>query len=184
VDDDFQTEEELAAHFGPEGPVLPVAEWLRCLLERDDLEAAWPLTTHNFRLVMAQAFLWANRAHPGVAGHDLDDAASELAGLSFDHDLWSSFEHTQLVEFHGAFDQFFSAHYGVASRPRPVAIGYEIVKFVKTEDDQPLVVTEPTFVEAHVFLMQSTGEGWLVAGQGVDTPPEPGWPPTPGHASF
>jgi len=32
--------------------------------------------------------------------------------------------------------------------------------------------------------MRSTPDGWLVAGQGVESPPEPGWPPTPGHATY
>ena len=183
MDDDFQSAEELAAHYGPEGPVVAASSWLREVL-KDNLIAAWTKTDPNLRLVLAQAFLWANRHHPAVLGYDLDEAAESLAGLTFDHDLWPEFETTQLREFHAAFDDFFSGPYGVASRPRPVGTGMEIVKFVQTPSDQPTVVTEPTAVVGHTFLLRATSGGWLMAGQGVDTPPEPGWPPTSGHPTY
>lgn len=182
-DDAFQSEEELAAHYGPDGPVAAALQWLDAIFH-DDLRAAWAKTEPNLRLVLAQAFLWANRTHPHTSGYDLDEGAAALAGLSFDHDLWPSFEATQLREFHEAFDAFFSEPYGAASRPRPVGLDFEIVKFVRTESDEPEFVVGPTLVEAQVFLLRATSDGWLVAGQGVDAPPEPGWPPTPGHPTF
>lgn len=55
------------------------------------------------------------------------------------------------------------------------------MKFIATESDEIAVYTEPMLVFGFVFLMRSAPEGWLLAGVGVDTPPEPGWPPKPGH---
>jgi len=183
VDEDFQNEEELASHYGPDGPVVAALAWLHFVLG-DDLKAAWAKTDPNFRLVLAQAFLWANRAHPVVIGHDLEKTAQALASLAFNHDLWLSFEETQLADFHKAFDDFFAGNFGAGSRPRPVGLDLEIVKFVRTESDAPMLFTEPTMVRAHVLLLHATSNEWLVAGRGVDTPPVPGWPPTPGHPSY
>ena len=182
-DDDFQTIDEIASHVGPEGSVAAAREWLE-RISVDDLHGVWTRTDPNLRLVFAQAFLWANRTHPSVVGLDLDETAEALASLRFDHDLWPSFGATQLGEFHSVFDDFFSGGYGVASRPRPVGVDLEIVKFVKSDSDEMTWVTEPTLVEAHIFLLRWTRDGWMVAGQGVDSPPEPGWPPTPGHPTM
>src|SRR5438552_969394 len=144
MDEDFQTEAELAAHYGPDGPVAGALAWLEAIFN-DDLLAAWRVTDPNLRLVLAQAFLWANREHPHTAGYDLGETARTLASLDADHDLWPSFVQTQLREFHEAFDEFFSVPYGAGSRPRPVGIDYEIVKFVHTERDEPAIISEPTF---------------------------------------
>jgi hypothetical protein len=145
---------------------------------------AWPKTDPNLRLCLAQAFLWANRHHVTVSAYEPEETATALAGVTFDHDLWEAFAETQLQELYDAWAEFFSGHYGVASRPRPVGIDYELVKFVQLEGDAPVVITEPTFVQAQVFLMHQVDGAWLVAGFGVDTPPEPGWPSTPGHPTF
>jgi hypothetical protein len=184
MDADFQSEEEIAAHYGPEGPVMAAAEWLRCVLERNDLAEAWPLTDPNLRLVLTQEFLWANREHEALAGYDLTDTATSLASCDFEHELWPAFQESQVREFHEAWDEFFSGYYAVASRPRPVGVDYELVKYVETESDEPMWVTEPTLVVAQVYLMRATEGGWLMAGFGVDTPPTPGWPPTPGERAI
>lgn len=181
MDSDFQSEEELNAHYGPDGPVMAAAEWLRCILERNDLAEAWPRTDPNLRLVLAQSFLWANRGHEAVVGYDLDEAAASLASCGFDHELWPAFEATQVRESHDNWDGFFAGHYGVASRPRPVGVDYEIVKYVETESDEPALVMEPTQVIALVFLLRSSPDGWLMAGLREETPPVPGWPPTRGR---
>jgi hypothetical protein len=85
---DEQSLPELASHYGPRGPVAAANEWISLVLS-GNLRAAWPKTDATLRLVLAQAWLWANRERPDVEPFDLDDGAQSLAGLTFDHDLWS-----------------------------------------------------------------------------------------------
>ncbi len=47
-----------------------------------------------FRLVLVQAWLWANRSNPDISHLDLDEAAASLSDLSFSHGLWEDFEAT------------------------------------------------------------------------------------------
>ncbi len=73
--DDFsQGPEELQAHYGPDGPVAAAVAWLEIVIS-SDLMDVWPRTDPQLRLVLAQAWLWANRDHPDVAPYDRDEAA-------------------------------------------------------------------------------------------------------------
>jgi hypothetical protein len=168
---------QLDSHYGPEGPVVAALAWVQHILA-SDLSAAWKITDPNYRIVFAQGFIWANRAHPLLAGEDRDDLAASLAALSFDHRLWPSFADKTISEIQEVFRDFFEHPYGAASAPRPVALDYELVKFVATESfDEPEIISGPTFRRGQVFLMRSPTDGWLVSGLDIHEPPEPGWPP-------
>jgi hypothetical protein len=170
-----QNLDELAAHYGPRGPVAAANEWMTLVLS-GNLRAVWPRTDATLRLALAQAWLWANREHPDVASYDLDDVARSLAGLTFDHDLWAAFEETQTREFRDAWPDFNHDDWGAASRPRPVPPDCEIVFYMRT-GGEALTVTQETLVENPIILlMRSTPDGWLVRGFS-DQQPKPGWPP-------
>jgi hypothetical protein len=170
-----QRDQELAAHFGPDGPVAAAGTWLALVLA-GNLREAWPKTDPNLRVVLAQAWLWANREHPEVTPYERDDAAASLAGLTFDHDLWLPFEETQLGEIRGWAGDFNLKDWGAASHPRLVPPDRELVMFIRT-GGEVLTFEEPTFVEgALTMLMRHAPSGWLVAGFS-DEAPEPGWPP-------
>jgi hypothetical protein len=156
VDDEPQSQDELAAHFGEAGPVAAAERWIR-LIQRGDLKGAWPHTDPSFRLVLVQLWLWANRDHPRIAFHDRDEAATALAGVTFEHDLWPEFESTQLEEFEAAWDDFNLEEWGAASRPRPVPPDCELVLFVDT-GGKVMMVDRPTLVRAHGFLMRWEAE--------------------------
>lgn len=172
---DEQSIEEMGAHFGPEGPVSAANDWMELALS-GSLRQAWPRTDEALRLVLAQAWLWANQDHPAVSPYDLEEAARSLAGLSFDHELWDAFAETQTTEFHDTWPDFNHEDWGAASRPRPVPPDCEIVLYMRT-GGQPLRIERETLVEGAItILMRATSDGWLVRGFS-DQPPQPGWPP-------
>ena len=172
---DQQTPGELEAHLGPGGPVVVVADWIGAVFGDLDLRVAWRLMDPSYRLALAQAWLWANRAHPSHRGIDLDEAAAGISAAESRHPLWPPFEDSQMKEFlelEITFDGW-----GFASRPRPVAPDYELVKFLHTGTADEVFVTEPTQMMGHLFLMHHVAGRWQMAGFG-SSPLEPGWPPT------
>jgi hypothetical protein len=166
----------MLAHYGPGGPVEAIHRWSDLVLVDGNLRAAWPLMDERLRLVTVQAWLWANRAHPAVTPFDRDEVADSLAGLAFDHELWPTFEQTQLDEFRDEWRDFNHSDWGAASRPRPIAPDLELVLFIRT-GGEALMVETPTEMPALPFLMRSTPTGWLIAAFS-DQLPEPGWPPS------
>jgi hypothetical protein len=189
AEDDYepQTPEELEAHFGPSGPVEAARRWLTSVLEVEDLSGVWPETDSNLRLVMTQAWAWANRGHPWLAGQDAEQIGKDLASEEGPrHRLWRFFEETQISEFkHGWPPGFAVDTWGVASRPRPTVLDHELVLFVDpaevNDPNEVHVWDEATLVHAIGVLLRRTQEGWLVAGFDTDAaagPPMATWPPS------
>jgi hypothetical protein len=175
-DEEHQSQEELDAHYGPDGPVYAATRWIE-LVQNGELERAWPLTDARLRLVLVQAWLWANRSHPFVKDLDLDETARALAERAPIHPLWYRFLESQEDEFEEKWSDFDLDYWGAGSRPRIVAPELELLIYVKTEGE-PIVFEEATLVDnARQFLMRSTPEGWLVASL-ENVLPKPGWPPT------
>jgi hypothetical protein len=175
----FQSQEELEAHYGPGGPVVVAQEWLRLVVCEQDLLSAWELTDPNFRLVMTQAWTWANKDHPFLDGLDAETVAKELAEQGGAHPLWGYFEQTQLAEIDEGWD-YEPETWGAASRPRPTAPDHELVIFMDT-GGEAVVIPEPTLVEAIGVVLRSTPTGWLVVGTGTapdEGPRVPRWPPS------
>lgn len=171
---DEQTPEELAAHFAPGGPARVVDDWIRAVFLAGDMAAAWRLMDPIFRLVVAQAWLWANRTDLSVREASLEETASALSEVDSTHPLWPSFAATELDEFRELELDFES--WGFASRPRPVAPDYELVYLVRTGSTETVIIAEPTPVRIHPFLVHHAAGRWWMAGFGP-APMEPGWPP-------
>ena len=173
--DDWQSPEEIEAHLGPGGPVAAASHWMTLAAITGDVRAAWPLTDPTFRLVLGQAWIWANREHPIVVGHDFDVAAASIASLDFDHALWDQFAATQAREFTWKHQGFSLETWGVLSRPRLVPPDCELVLYAET-GGEVITLTERTDVIAVQLLMRTTDEGWLTAGFSEHRL-QPGWPP-------
>jgi hypothetical protein len=174
-DDEWQSEEELEAHYGPSGPVAAAVDFLALIAERD-LRAAWPKIDPNLRLCLTQAWLYANRSHPVVANYDGEQVAGALADLSFDHELWLPFEETQLRELREWMGDFHPSTWGAASRPRPIGADTELVKFFPTGGEVLLIETPTLLENGLALLMRRTPDGWLFAATSA-VEPTPGWPP-------
>jgi hypothetical protein len=180
VDDEPQSQEELDAHYGPSGPVEAARRWLVRVLEDHDLAGAWPSTDAKLRLMMTQAWTWANRSGLRLAPEDARRLGEELAGeRGPDHLLWSSFADTQIREFQETWGDFDPDTWSVASRPRPTIFDHELVLFTDTAG-AVMTFEEPTLIFAIGVVLRRTDSGWLVADFNPDpdaAPRSPQWPP-------
>lgn len=179
----FQTREELEAHYGPAGPVVAgrafieaiTADGERAIGDLGAFRDAWALLDDNHRLCRAQAWLWNNREAADIAGHDLEELAAALMPTDTSHPLWHAFAFTELNQILEVWGDYDLDKLGAVSRPRPIGPDLEIVIFL--ENDEPMVMTEMTLVQPFaVFIMRSTSDGWRVAAY-QDRLPIPGWPP-------
>lgn len=169
---------EMAAHYGPGGPVEPQMRWVDAV-KAGKWDEAWKLMDMELRLVRAQGFLWNNRSHPLVSGQDLDALAAELCRDEPEHILWPGFAETELSLFAEAWADWDLSEWGVASNPRPVDLDYELVLWIRSDGEAVQYETD-TFVppqDAKYFLMHRTDDGWKVAAIGTSRH-EPGWPPS------
>lgn len=171
-DEDMQTPAELAAHYGPGSPTEAAFRWAKAI-EDGDLGAAWPYTDENLRLVIAQNWVWRHRAGEELAACDIEDVVRRLASDPLADPLWSHFAADQLHELRS--DGFDLGTWGAASRPRPIAVDYEVVIFVESGADV-VQFEEPARLPAFRMLMHATPQGWKVAGFG-ERPAVASWPP-------
>lgn len=162
-----QSEAELQAHFGAEGPVVAATAWLEAVLGARDYAAAWRLTDPEYRASRARDWVLANASDPTIAGRDLNAIAAQLAEVDSRSSLWSAFAQTELEQFAAAWPHVDLDAWGWASRPRPYAPEFEVVLFIPTEAEVTQV-KEATLVSGLQLLMHHTPGGWLMAGQ-----PEP-----------
>jgi hypothetical protein len=171
-----QGEEELAAHYGPEGPVRAASQWLDLVLS-GRLPDAWQNTDPELRLVLAQAWLWANRERLNVKAYDREEAASALAGLTFEHDLWPAYEETQVQEAREKWGES-TTRIGALRVARVSSRQTVSWCFSRLRGGEILTLDGPTLLDNVIpVLMRSMPEGWLVAGFS-DQRPQPGWPPS------
>ena len=192
-DDSVQTPEEMAAHYGPDGPVAAALDWMNAVLTDRDYANAWAHMTDELRLARSQAWLWNNRAFFKRAAETLDEQATMLAAVPSTHPHWGKFAEIELRLFLTAWPPEDYAHIGVASRPRPLAPGLELVLFLRMEAAEALgnattvsdgVVQiaggedEGTAVEAFAqIVVEHDGTRWRVASHNGPGLPTPGWPP-------
>jgi len=162
-----QSDEEVAAQYGPGSPVRAASEWVALVLKDGSLAEAWPLTDAGLRRQLAEAWVEANRAHPLVAGEP--SLVEALSVAEPEHPLWPDFARTQVEEFRGTWDWYDTARYGWGSRPRLVAPGEEIAVLVETaEGGEIMAQTEPR--HGMGFRMRHDGQRWRVAGFEVEVP--------------
>lgn len=168
----------MGSHYGPGGPVEAVFAWLE-LVKDGDFAIAWSRMDANLRLCRAQAWLWNNRNDTDVAAVDMEVEAERMAAVPSTSSLWSSFAITELDQLHQTWPHRFKAltegRLGAGSATRVLGPDLEIVLLVEG-DGQPEVFDKPTMVDAMVFTVRITGDGWKLAAY-TDFIPLPGWPP-------
>jgi TIR domain len=167
--------EAMNAHFAPGGPVAAAQNCLT-LVRKGRMRQLWEELEPNLRLVLAQAWIFANRDHPRLAGLDRDELAAELAKPRPRHRLTRDFFATQLDEFRHAYQGYDEETWGAAERPRRFGIDYELVILMETGGDgidwQP-DMSRPAFP----FLLRRVLGRWRIANFRPELP-IPGWPPT------
>lgn len=163
------------AHYGPEGPVLAARKWLD-FIHDSKIRRAWQRIHRDTRLILAQAWIIANEAHPNLQGADKEDLAAKLAHAKPTHHLSRAFLATQLNEFQRAFQAYDRETWGAAEKPRRFGIALELVIFMMTGGGE--VLWQPgTEAPAIQLLMQREATTWYVRGFSPELP-VPGWPPT------
>jgi hypothetical protein len=132
----------------------------------------------NLRLCRAQAWLWNNRNDAYVSALDIEVEAERMAAVPSTGSLWSSFATTELGQLHQTWPHRFQAlnegRLGAGSATRVLGPDLEVVVLVEG-DGQPEVFDKPTMVDAMVFTVRITDDGWKLAY--TDFIREPGWPP-------
>lgn len=172
-----QSDYELAAHFGPDGPVMPARDFLEAITLEGNYLKAWQLCDDNYRLCRAQAWVYNNREHPLFEGVDLGSLVDDLAAMQPTSAWWDSFADIELAGFREAWSQHDATTIGAASRPRPIGLDLELVVFIDTGGEVTVFDGDTLVADALTYTMRREPAGWRVAAVG-DRLPEPGWPPT------
>lgn len=161
---------EHRANFTEGGPVVAACEFMAAIFEARNLRRAWPLIDSALRLTLVTAWLEANEGHPALA----DVAATTAASLADEEPiqtlLWEAYAETQLGEFTDEWARFRVESWGVATKPRIVALGLEQVVFVPLAGLPPIVTKATAVPDAIVLLMRHDGDIWRVAGLQTDEP--------------
>jgi hypothetical protein len=151
--------------------------WVEAVMDRQDLDAAWPLTDSDLRVVLVQQWVLANLGDPAVASEDRDTLAEELASCPPEHPLWERFASYRVRRWRRFWAGFSLRTWDVEDGTQPLAEGLEIVTFLEKHRLMGLAAPGPPPV-ARRFAMRLTGGGWLVAGVDGSALFRPGWPPT------
>lgn len=162
------------AHYG-EGSAVAAAREYFDLAKKGKIEELWLRTEPTLRLVLAQAWVFANQEHPALAGFEHEQLATDLADLTIPCPLQEDFFSTQLREMQDSFQNFDAEQWGAAERPRRFGLDYELVIFMETGGDILIFqngMSPPTIP----LLMRRIGPNWKVANFHASYP-IPGWPP-------
>jgi tetratricopeptide (TPR) repeat protein len=163
------------AHFRDGGPVDTANKFVKTVKKRK-INRAWELLTPTLRLVLAQAWIWANKDHPDVTPYDRNELANSLSAVKSNHPLTRGFMATQLGEFQSAFEAI-DETWGAASNPRPIGIDYELVLLSPTGGDVIIFDERTGPLRTAPFLMKQLMGQWRVDAFGPAYP-IPGWPPS------
>lgn len=166
VDWQWRSPEELLAHYGPDGPVQAVRDWLETMI-RGDFAAGWARIDGPYRRQIIAAWVHAYydfMTNVGPPDELIDDMAADEAA----HPLWEPFARTQIK---GWRKSEWRPDWAAASQPRPVGPDLEVVVFVRPTGE-PMFFTEPTLVEAISYYVRRTDTGWLIAGQPPSAGPD------------
>jgi hypothetical protein len=168
-----QTPEEMAAQYGPEGPVATARMWLEAILAKGDLDAAWRLTDLELKQTAVGAWYDANTSHPALAGEDRGVLLEALCVDEPNHSLWLPFATTQLREFRETWKNVDVSKWGWASHPRPLSPGYEIAMFVEAEGEAWTAEADMLVNALQIIVHHVPGTGWLVSGFAEPLAPAP-----------
>ncbi|MFF4088737.1 SEFIR domain-containing protein [Streptomyces nigra] len=162
-------------HFRDGGPVDTANKFTRAI-KKGKFNRAWGLLTPKLRLVLAQAWVWANKDHESLAPFDRDDLAKNLSTMKPNHPLARAFSATQLGEFQKSFSAI-DETWGAASNPRPIGIDYELVVLSPTGGDIVIFDEQTGPLQTAPFLMKQLMGQWRVENF-WPAYPIPGWPPS------
>lgn len=157
-----QTAEEIQAHVGPSGPVEIASRWLQLVLIDGDYAAAWRLTDPAYRAWRAREWVTANAQHPAIRARGPEQLVAALAEVDSASDGWPAFAATEIAQFRESWSNVDLETWGWASRPRPLALGYELV--ICTPDLVGQRIQETTLIRALQLVMHHTDSGWLFGG--------------------
>ncbi|PWJ07365.1 hypothetical protein DKG34_12410 [Streptomyces sp. NWU49] len=163
------------AHFREGGPVDTANKFVKAV-KKKKMNRAWELLTPTLRLVLAQAWIWANKDHPNITLYERGELASSLSAVKSNHPLARDFMVTQLGEFQSAF-MAIDETWGAASNPRPIGVDYELVLLSPTGGDVIIFDERTGPLRTAPFLMKQLMGQWRVEGFGPAYP-IPGWPPS------
>jgi hypothetical protein len=177
---DWQSADEIEAHFADGGPLMAARRWLTAVLTVRDLDAAWIGVDPELRLVLAQRWLWTSRNELDLSLDELEEMAPQLAADDPTNELWPAFSETVLDDLGSSWPWLDLDSLGAAGRPRMVAIGYELVLLAPSDADGSLVkLSAPSALDETLELLMHHVDGqWLVAGIGSEQLPAPVWPPS------
>lgn len=169
MSDDFQSPEEMLAHYGEGGPVRAAQLWIETIRDEGELEIAWPDTDPTLRLCIAQSWLYQTDAPTGTR----QEVADALAQETPRHPLWAQFRSHVIGEVTMVFPW---EKLAALSRPRPLTSDCELVVFTDGGGGV-MIIDHPTPIVASTVVMRHSGGRWLVASL-ADRLPVPGWPPS------
>jgi len=138
---------DLAAHYGPDGPVATALRWAEAVVD-GRLAEAWPTTASLFRLALTRRWCWWRRGRLHADGHDPLLIAAALADDDGPAGRWVA-----------------------AGPPEPVGPDLEVVELLPAE-----TACTDHHAPALTLLLRMGPSGWLVAGHGR-LPLRAGWPP-------
>jgi hypothetical protein len=145
--------------------------WMRRILIDSDFAAAWPRTDPDFRLWLAQVWVWVNQPKLRDVNHEA--VAIALAESEPTHPLWEPFAAIQLAELRDVIAVVDLERWQVSDISRPTTPDYEFVHFATG------AIEPGQIAPVVVVLLHRMEESWFVANIGDTMPPEPSWPPRP-----
>lgn len=163
------------AHFRDGGPVDTANKFVTAV-KKKKMNRAWELLTPTLRLVLAQAWIWANKEHPNVIPYDREELSRSLSSVKPEHPLAKHFMESQLREFQSSFSDI-DETWGAASNPRPIGIDYELVLLSPTGGDIIIFEERTGPLRTSPFLMRQILGQWKVENF-WPAYPIPGWPPS------
>ncbi|MEU3956090.1 SEFIR domain-containing protein [Streptomyces achromogenes] len=167
--------EAMESFFRDGGPVDTAQKFVRAV-KKGKFNRAWGLLTPKLRLVLAQAWIWANKDHESLVPFDRDELAKSLSTIKPNHPLAKSFTATQLYEFQTSFPSI-DETWGAASNPRPIGVDYELVVLSPADGDLMVFDEKSGPVQTAPFLMRQLLGQWRVENF-WPAYPIPGWPPS------
>lgn len=162
----------------PTGPERAALDLLEAIVVDRDIRAAWPLIDRNFRLSLAQLFIWENRDRIDRATsqrstatdvHALRDRLAErLSAAHLLDDDWSVLQQWLLRLVGDLPDGPWNLV--------PTRFLDSDRAFVEFLGEGRTFLAAGEWVPGVTFLMLRRGDRWRLAGFRED-PPTPGWPP-------
>lgn len=183
TDDDLPefTPEELAEL--ATGPGLFAREWVGAVLA-DDVVPAWALLSEEFRLALAQMWIYHNPAvlaDPRAGGLDRDRLAERLLRADPDDGLFVNMRMVEIRTIRQSLGGVLLDQLGTGSRPRLIDVDLELVHLFYLPDldvdDRGQRVFKPGAFARSVSVVVAGSDGSRrVAGFGEHLL-RPGWPP-------